>query len=254
MTRILVITNNRELGVGIASDLRRIDQSSSVANRETALDVSFEFSPELLIVDASQDEIPARICRLLRAETELADLPLILLLAESQLPDISPRMGIDELVLVPLRPAEIAARVRLVLWRTNKTTEEDILRVRDMVINLASYEVTVRGYPVVLTYKEYELLKFLAMNPGRVYTRETLLDRVWGFDFYGGTRTVDVHIRRIRSKIGDQHESLIQTVRNVGYRFSTGPREAAASEEPAISSPEPAGRTGPGAVPDAGRG
>ena len=235
MARILVITNNRELGLSICGELKRMDQAVTVADRAAALDTAFECSPEMLIADASDDSNPTRISRQIKRENELKDLPLLLLLGEAQLSELSPRAGIDDFMLMPARPGELAARVRLSLWRTNRAADEDLVRVRDMVINLASYEVSVKGRPVELTYKEYELLKFLSMNPGRVYTRENLLNRVWGFDFYGGTRTVDVHIRRIRSKIGDQHESLIQTVRNVGYRFSENPRtdipaEAVAAE------------------------
>ena len=225
MARILVITNSPDRGAAIASELRRIDQTVTIADRAAAIDTAFECSPEMLIVDASDDGAPARICRQIRRENELKDLPLIALISDSHLIDLSPKVGFDDFIIMPARPGEVAARIRLTLWRLNRAADEDILRVRDMVMNLASYEVTVRGVPVELTYKEYELLKFLAMNPGRVYTRENLLNRVWGFDFYGGTRTVDVHIRRIRSKIGDQHESLIQTVRNVGYRFSVGSAE-----------------------------
>lgn len=224
MARILLITNSRELGTLLSAELRRIDQMVTVADRASALDSAFECSPEMLIVDASDDNAPARICRQIRRENELKDLPLLVLMGDGHLSDLSPKIGMDDFIIMPAHPGEVGARTRMALWRVNRAADEDLVRVRDMVINLASYEVTVRGVPIELTYKEYELLKFLAMNPGRVYTRENLLNRVWGFDFYGGTRTVDVHIRRIRSKIGDQHESLIQTVRNVGYRFSDASR------------------------------
>ncbi|HET6385769.1 MAG TPA: response regulator transcription factor [Armatimonadota bacterium] len=226
MARVLIITNSSEIGPALTNELKRDEQTVMVADRAGALDVAFKFSPEVLIVDAQKDASPAKVCRQIRREDELKDLPLIVIVAPAHLADLSPKIGLDDFVLGQPRPGEMAGRVRLALWRTNRAADEDLLRVRDMVMNLASYEVTVRGVPVELTYKEYELLKFLAMNPGRVYTRENLLNRVWGFDFYGGTRTVDVHIRRIRSKIGDQHESLIQTVRNVGYRFSENVREA----------------------------
>lgn len=225
MSRILIIIDGREQGNSIAAELKRIDQTVTVADRDSAIEVAYECSPELLVVDTSDEPSPARLCRQIRRENELKDLPLIALIARSHLSELNPKIGMDDFIVMPAQPGEVAGRVRMVLWRLNRAADEDILKVRDMVLNLASYEVSVRGVPVDLTYKEYELLKFLAMNPGRVYTRENLLNRVWGFDFYGGTRTVDVHIRRIRAKIGDQHESLIQTVRNVGYRFSDSTRE-----------------------------
>jgi DNA-binding response OmpR family regulator len=127
--------------------------------------------------------------------------------------------AIDDFAVFPVRAEELAARVRRAAARRGDGEEQNLLKAGTLVIDQASYKVFVGTRPVELTYKEYELLRFLAQNEGKVCTRETLLNRVWGYDFYGGARTVDVHIRRLRSKIEDPHHSFIETVRNVGYRF-----------------------------------
>ena len=95
----------------------------------------------------------------------------------------------------------------------------ELVTYGELVLNLETYQAVIDGEPLDLTYMEYELLKFLAQHPGKVFTRETLLSRVWGYEYYGGARTVDVHIRRLRAKLGEEHANLIQTVRSVGYRF-----------------------------------
>lgn len=139
-----------------------------------------------------------------------------------QLPALDPALPLDDFLVFPAAPEELLARIRRVLQRRDEGEDANVLRRGDLVIDHASYKVYVGSRPVELTYKEYELLRFLALNEGKVCTRETLLSRVWGYDFYGGARTVDVHIRRLRSKIEDRTHTLIETVRNVGYRFRAG--------------------------------
>jgi DNA-binding response OmpR family regulator len=109
--------------------------------------------------------------------------------------------------------------VRRTLWKRHRVDSRNVLQCGDLVMDLGNYTVQIGGHSIDLTYKEYELLRFLATNRDRVYSRETLLNKVWGYDFYGGARTVDVHVRRLRSKIEDRHHTFIETVRNVGYRF-----------------------------------
>jgi DNA-binding response OmpR family regulator len=120
---------------------------------------------------------------------------------------------------------EISARLSLVARRAGHGDEATVLKVGDLTVNPDNYQVYVHGRPLDLTYKEFELLKFLAQRPGRVCDRDLLLREVWGYDYYGGTRTVDVHIRRLRAKLGAEHETLIETIRNVGYRLVPRPRE-----------------------------
>jgi DNA-binding response OmpR family regulator len=127
--------------------------------------------------------------------------------------------GFDDFVVHPVLAEEITARVRRAIWLKSGVESDNTLRAGDLHIDLSNYKAYVAGRPVDLTYKEFELLRFLATNRDKVFTREALLNRVWGYDFYGGARTVDVHVRRLRSKIEDNAHTFIETVRNVGYRF-----------------------------------
>ena len=146
------------------------------------------------------------------------------------------RLGRDVVILDTAGPAEVEARLRLALGRTAEAEVDEggPITAGSLVIDEATYSVRLRGRVLDLTYKEFELLKYLAQHPGRVFTRSQLLQEVWGYDYFGGTRTVDVHVRRLRAKLGTEHEHHIGTVRNVGYRFVVPTRDAA--ESPASSS------------------
>lgn len=145
--------------------------------------------------------------------------PLLVLVTGGQLPDLELREDLfDDFCLSPFHPRELEARVKHVMWRSGKGGRPEIIEHGPLVLNLETYQAVIEKKPLDLTYMEYELLKFLATHPGKVFTRETLLSRVWGYEYYGGARTVDVHIRRLRAKLGEEH-NLIQTVRSVGYRF-----------------------------------
>jgi two-component system, OmpR family, alkaline phosphatase synthesis response regulator PhoP len=128
----------------------------------------------------------------------------------------------DDFILWPASTAELLLRVRVMLRRRANVDAENILRCGDLLVDLSNYKVMLEGRAIELTFKEYELLRFLASNPDKVFTREALLNRVWGYDYFGGARTVDVHIRRLRSKIEDRGHSFIETIRSVGYRFRQG--------------------------------
>ncbi len=128
-------------------------------------------------------------------------------------------VSLDDFILQPLRPGELSLRVGQAVAKTSGSQNNHVLKVGDLLIDTERYEIRVAGRKVVLTFKEYQLLLVLASNPGRVYTRDSLLSQVWGYDYFGGTRTVDVHIRRLRSKIEDAGHSFIETIWNVGYRF-----------------------------------
>ena len=125
----------------------------------------------------------------------------------------------DDFCLTPFHPAELEARLRHLLASDVDIQRADLVEYAELTLNLETYQASIAGRPLDMTYMEYELLKFLAQNPGKVFTREILLSRVWGYEYYGGARTVDVHIRRLRAKLGEEHANLIQTVRSVGYRF-----------------------------------
>jgi DNA-binding response OmpR family regulator len=122
-------------------------------------------------------------------------------------------------VVKPWEATEVITRIKRILRQKESMESEEMLRCGDLVIDLSKYEVSLGGKPIILTFKEYQLLKFLASNRGKVFTREALLNKVWGWDYYGGDRTVDVHIRRLRSKIEDKEHSFIETIRNIGYKF-----------------------------------
>jgi DNA-binding response OmpR family regulator len=159
------------------------------------------------------------LCRALRKRDVPLE-PLLLMVAGSQVGDLELREDMfDDFCLWPFQPKELEARIKHLFWRTGRGTRPELIEYGALVLNLETYQASIGGRPLNLTFMEYELLKFLATHPGKVFSRETLLSRVWGYEYYGGARTVDVHIRRLRAKLGEQHESLIQTVRSVGYRF-----------------------------------
>ena len=150
------------------------------------------------------------------------NLPVIVLIPSEDLDEIDWKAGMDDFILKPCCSGELSTRIRRALWRASDMSMDNIIKSGDLVIDLHKYEVMVAGRHVNLSFKEYELLRVLALNKDRVLTREALLDKVWGYDYFGGDRTVDVHIRRLRSKIEDVDHSFIETVRNVGYRFKGG--------------------------------
>ena len=173
----------------------------------------------LNLMDGTPDDA---VRKLLRAESLPAHVATIAILRHEQLAQLDPELPVDDFVVFPAPPEELAARLQRAVRRRSGDENAHLLRCGDLTIDQAKYKVFVANRPVDLTYKEYELLRFLALNQAKVCTREMLLDQVWGYDFYGGSRTVDVHIRRLRSKIEDRGHTFIETVRNVGYRFYTG--------------------------------
>ncbi len=159
------------------------------------------------------------IRNLLRSPDMPAGVASIAVVRSDYLANFDFTVGFDDFVIHPALTEEMVTRVKRAIWLRSGVEGDNVLRTGDLHIDLGNYKVFVNGRPVDLTYKEYELLRFLATNKDKVFTREALLNRVWGYDFYGGARTVDVHIRRLRSKIEDRTHTFIETVRNVGYRF-----------------------------------
>ena len=172
----------------------------------------------VIACDADPDGAWA-VCRALR-KRDTPVRPLMVLVSGGQLADLQLRDELfDDFCLTPFHPAEVEARLRHLFFRGGSEVRPEMVEYSGLALNLETYQATIEGHPLDLTYMEYELLKFLAQNPGKVFTREILLSRVWGYEYYGGARTVDVHIRRLRAKLGEEHANLIQTVRSVGYRF-----------------------------------
>ena len=173
--------------------------------------------PELVVLDSramSPEELRGCV-----EECARLDVPALALLAPDRLSELNADMGLADFALTTAPDSEVLARATLIAQKRTKPEEGELIRVADLTINPATYEVAIGGRRVDLRFKEYELLRLLAANPGRVYSREALLSQVWGYDYFGGTRTVDVHIRRLRSKIEDSEHRFIETIWNVGYRF-----------------------------------
>lgn len=223
MTRGLtvpIIGADREPTTTLASDLARLeyhpellpwpsDQLPWRGPRPLATLVDFR----VLGVDAG----PA--CRAARRHRILGQAPIVAIAPEQEAARLDLSLGFEDLLLAPYRLSDLAARMRLLRWRAEQALSPDVLRVGRLALDPTTYQLTVGGRPVELTLKEYQLLLFLMRRAGRVFTREDLLHHVWGDDYYGGTRTVDVHVRRLRAKT-EEAGNLIETVRGVGYRIA----------------------------------
>jgi DNA-binding response OmpR family regulator len=186
---------------------------------------------DLVLIDGRKELAQARdLSRLIR--TTGSDQPVLLIVTEGGLSVVAVDWGMDDVLLATAGPAEVEARLRLALGRfaaqrEPADPEAHVIRSGEVSVDDAAYTAKLGGRPLDLTFKEFELLKFLVQHPGRVFTRQQLLQEVWGYDYFGGTRTVDVHVRRLRAKLGPDNEVLIGTVRNVGYRFVLPPVERA---------------------------
>ncbi|HVM07828.1 MAG TPA: response regulator transcription factor [Acidimicrobiales bacterium] len=193
-------------------------KSAATAEEAARLEPVDGWSGAVVLADRDP-EAAFTLCRTLRRRDVPLE-PVLLLVSGAQLSDLELRDDLfDDFCLSPFHPRELEARLKHLFWKTGTGTRPELVEYGPLVLNLETYQAAISGRPLDLTYMEYELLKFLATNPGKVFTREILLSRVWGYEYYGGARTVDVHIRRLRAKLGEEHASLIQTVRSVGYRF-----------------------------------
>ncbi|WP_026534478.1 winged helix-turn-helix transcriptional regulator [Arthrobacter sp. H14] len=219
MSQILLLTNSQGSSVDVLPALELLEHRIHILPAEpTAL---LESTPsDVVMIDARKDLAGARSLAQLIKATGLSA-PLMLVLTEGGMAAVAPNWMADDVILDTAGPAEVEARLRLVVVRANTDEPaETEIRIAGVVIDESSYTVKVNDKLLNLTFKEFELLKYLAQHPGRVFSRDQLLHEVWGYDYYGGTRTVDVHVRRLRAKLGADHENLIRTVRNVGYHFT----------------------------------
>ena len=221
MNNILIIAPERDNIKRLKGRLRDKEYNITIsATADAATDALRKFRPEVIILDFTTPEIDGIVTyRKLRKDKNTNALPVLAIITEDQIQELELVRGLDDFVVEPSGLAEIPARLKSILWRASKVDTENLFKMGDLAIDLARYEVSVAGEKIDVTYKEFELLKFLATNPSRVFSRDVLLNKIWGYDFYGGTRTVDVHIRRLRSKIEDRKHIFIETVRNVGYKF-----------------------------------
>ncbi|MGV9301896.1 MULTISPECIES: response regulator transcription factor [unclassified Nonomuraea] len=220
MSNLLLLTNALEPSAEVLPALGLLLHSVRVAPAEASALIDAP-PADAVLVDARRELVHAKsLCRLIR--TTGVDCPLLVIVTEGGLAAMTAEWGVDDVLLDSAGPAEVEARLRLATGRLSLAAADEVpdeIRSGDLAIDEATYTARLRGRALDLTFKEFELLKYLAQHPGRVFTRAQLLQEVWGYDYFGGTRTVDVHVRRLRAKLGPEYESLIGTVRNVGYRF-----------------------------------
>jgi DNA-binding response OmpR family regulator len=224
MAKILMLTNSTGASADVLPALGLLQHDVRILPAEASVLVDAPIT-DCIIIDARRDLPTAKSFTKLITTTGVST-PLIVITTEGGLSAINADWGITDVILDTAGPAEVDARIRIVIGKdaiTQLAKNPSLKEIRsgDVVIDEDSYTAKIKGRTLDLTFKEFELLKYLAQHPGRVFSRSQLLQEIWGYDYFGGTRTVDVHIRRLRSKLGPEFESVIDTVRNVGYRFST---------------------------------
>ncbi len=221
MYRLLLITDEAKLTKQLKGPFSDTGyQLTTVTPKQVQAEETPSKRSDMVLVDIAHGLADAgHFCHILKRRPAFKDVPLVLLVPEPLVKSLDWKWGFDEFVLLPTTHEQLLSRLQFLLWRLNRVDVKNGLKVGDLTIDFEQFTVAVKGRVVDLTYKEYELLRFLASHPAKVFTREVLLNKVWGYDFYGGTRTVDVHIRRLRSKLEDAHHTFLDTVRHVGYKF-----------------------------------
>jgi len=225
--RILILSEDEKLIQSLTlalSDLGYLSSASSGVEYE--ISKILRAQPDVILYDLTDwDDSAISVYKRLRSSVKLGNLgcAFLILISQENLDKLSFTLAFDEMLLSPHPRAELDFRIRRLLWKNNKIVEQETIQIDQLVIYLARYEVWLNDVQLELTFKEYELLKYLASHRGRAFNRESLLNVIWGYEYYGGTRTVDVHIRRIRSKINDLNGHYIKTVRGVGYMFLEAP-------------------------------
>lgn len=250
MSKVLLLTSTRESAAEILPSLSLLDHTVTVA--PASLDALVAGSParsggaqvatpDAVLVDARHHLVSAKE---LLSQIAGVGPPTLAVISEGAWAAITAEWGVDDVILHTAGPGEVEARIRLAIGRSAVPAPNQAAEVRsgELVIDEATYSARIRGVALDLTFKEFELLKFLAQHPRRVFTRFQLLAEVWGYEYFGGTRTVDVHVRRLRAKLGPENEALIGTVRNVGYKFvpakpATTKMAARAQTQPRPTSP-----------------
>ena len=223
MAKILILTNASGGSADLLPALGLLQHEVKILPAEVSVLVDAPIT-DCIFIDARRDLPNTKAFTKLITTTGVST-PIIVIATEGGLSAINADWGIADVILDTAGPAEVDARIRIVIGKdaiTQLANNPSLKEIRsgEVVIDEDSYTAKIKGRSLDLTFKEFELLKYLAQHPGRVFSRSQLLQEIWGYDYFGGTRTVDVHIRRLRSKLGPEFESIIDTVRNVGYRFA----------------------------------
>lgn len=222
MARLLIVANKSEPITELSLSLARKGYDCSILPYEKSLiDSIIENPPDLMLLEFDKNVSSSEIHELIQDIKQDKLTPVVMLIDTGASIPTNLYLKVDDFLVSPYSITELELRIQRILHRNNIIQNTGLFIYKDLVIDTAKCEVTVEGIVVKLTFKEYELLKFLAFGKGHVYTRETLLNKVWGYGYYGGDRTVDVHVRRLRSKIENTNHTFIETVRNIGYRFLT---------------------------------
>ena len=217
MFRVTLVSNGDSAMVGLEGPLRSAGlEVVHVTTFPEEAEPDPAAAPDVLVIDLRGTGKPQRTLFHDAWESAYA----LGILTPQQVEEVDPSAGLDDFIATPIQFPELIARVQQILWRHGQSAGRNVISAGDLVMDLSNYQIFESGKPLTLTYKEYELLRFLMTHTGQVFSREQLLNRVWGYQYYGGSRTVDVHVRRLRSKLSDISGDYIETVRNVGYRFS----------------------------------
>jgi two-component system alkaline phosphatase synthesis response regulator PhoP len=220
VANLLIITRDTEARQDFCDTLIEKDlECSLVTDTNGVSEVIAEQQPDVILLEIAKRWPNEEMRGLIRRVKRERNLPVIVLIAEDALDDLQDEADFDDFLLSPYHTAEAVFRINRLVEKHRKATSNETIEYNGLQLDLGSCEVTVDNRLIELTFKEYELLKLMARNRGRVFTREELLDKIWGYDYFGGDRTVDVHIRRLRSKIEDTNHTFVDTVRNIGYRF-----------------------------------
>jgi DNA-binding response OmpR family regulator len=219
LPRVFIIANESEQARKLGTELAKRGFDCFIVSNNEAIEQIAGQSSGLMLLDSDEATTGSEAWEQAQRIRQERKIPIIVLVTGEKLNDLDSNTSIDDFVVKPWEATEVTARINRILRQKGSIDSEDIIKCGDLAIDLAKCEVSISGKQIILTFKEYQLLKFLASDQGKVFTRESLLSKVWGWDYYGGDRTVDVHIRRLRSKIEDPTHTFIQTVRNIGYRF-----------------------------------
>ena len=218
MSRVFIIANEGEHAEQLRTELaRRGLECLIVLGKNGAIEQIAGQSHGVSLLDMDEATTGSEGWELAQKMRQDMNIPLIAVMSGEKLTDLD--SSIDDFVVKPWEPDEVTARIKRILRQKESIEGENVIRCGDLVIDSTKCEVSLCGKRIILTFREYQLLRFLANNKGKVFTRDVLLNKVWGWDYYGGDRTVDVHIRRLRGKIEDSCHAFIETVRNIGYKL-----------------------------------